>query len=80
MHGGPSRVITDLAVLDFEPESRRMRVIALQPGVALADVQAATGFDLLTADQVTRIPEPTPEELDLLRHLLAQPVSVASAP
>lgn len=80
VHGGPSRVITDLAVLDFEPESRRMRVIALQPGVELADVQAATTFDLLIADQVTRIPDPDPEELTLLRHLLAQPVSVASAP
>ena len=73
VHGGPSRVITDLAVLDFEPESRRMRVIALQPGVDLADVQAATAFDLLVADDLARVPEATPEELDHLRHLLAEP-------
>lgn len=73
VHGGPSRVITDLAVLDFEPETRRMRVIALQPGVDLADVQAATAFDLLVADDLARVPEATPEELDLLRHLLAEP-------
>ncbi|ASW55489.1 CoA-transferase [Plantactinospora sp. KBS50] len=30
--GGPAKVFTDLAVLDFHPESRRMRVVSLHPG------------------------------------------------
>jgi len=69
IHGGPSRVITDLAVLDFEPGSRRMRVRALQPGVELSDVREATGFELLVADGLTRLAEPEPEELAVLRQL-----------
>jgi glutaconate CoA-transferase, subunit B len=69
VRGGPTRVITDLAVLDFEPDSRHMRVRALQPGVELDQVHAATGFELLVADDLGRVPEPEPEELAILRQL-----------
>lgn len=69
VYGGPSRVITDLAVLDFEPRSRRMRVRALQPGVELGDVRDATGFELLVADDLSRLAEPKPDELAVLRWL-----------
>ncbi|MBO0878288.1 MAG: CoA-transferase, partial [Pseudonocardia sp.] len=69
VHGGPSRVITDLAVMDFEPRSRRMRVRALQPGVELDDVRDATGFELLADDELARLPAPEPEELAMLRRL-----------
>src|SRR5580698_5293945 len=33
-------VVTDLALLDFEPASRRMRLRALQPGVTVSQVRA----------------------------------------
>ncbi|WP_028921981.1 CoA-transferase subunit beta [Pseudonocardia acaciae] len=69
VRGGPSRVITDLAVMDFEPESRRMRVRALQPGVEISDVLAATGFEPLVADDLARLAAPDPEELAMLRRL-----------
>ena len=69
LYGGPSRVITDLAVLDFEPRSRRMRVRALQPGVELSEVHDATGFELLVVDDLTRLSAPQPEELAMLRQL-----------
>jgi glutaconate CoA-transferase subunit B len=64
---GPHRVISDLAVLDFEPESKRMRVRSLHPGVSLDRVKAATGFDLRIADDLTETPAPTEAELHILR-------------
>jgi glutaconate CoA-transferase subunit B len=76
-YGGPSRVITDLAVMDFEPRSRRMRVLALQPGVELDDVRDATGFELLVADELTRLPAPDPEELAMLRRLNGEATATA---
>ena len=45
--GGMFRVVTDLGLLGFDEESKRMTLLALHPGVAAADVQANTGFELL---------------------------------
>jgi glutaconate CoA-transferase, subunit B len=62
-------VITDLALMDFEPTSRRMRLSALQFGVEAAQVQAQTGFELLVSDDVEVLPPPLPEELEIYRNL-----------
>src|SRR6266446_6467458 len=43
---GPFRVISDLAVLGYEEQTRRMQVLSLHPGVQLEQLQKATGFDL----------------------------------
>ncbi|MEU3269954.1 CoA-transferase [Saccharomonospora sp. NPDC006951] len=67
--GGISTVITDLAVLDFHERTKQMRVRALQPGVSLAEVEKATGFGLLVADDLGALPEPEPAEIALLREL-----------
>jgi glutaconate CoA-transferase subunit B len=69
LHGGPSWVVTDLARLDFEPESRRMRLRYLQPGVGVEQVVAATGFELLVGDDVETLDPVTADELALLREL-----------
>jgi glutaconate CoA-transferase, subunit B len=69
--GGPSRVITDLALLDFHSETRRMRVRAMQPGATLEMVRERTGFELETADPLEDLPEPTEAELGALRELTA---------
>ncbi len=67
MGDGPDRVITDLAIMDFEPESKRMRVISLHPGVTRSQVQEATGFELLFADNLVETPPPSEMELSVLR-------------
>src|SRR5262245_11626110 len=41
---GPYRVITDLAVMGFDDETRRMEVRSLHPGKSVNDVKAATSF------------------------------------
>jgi glutaconate CoA-transferase subunit B len=64
---GPYRVVTNLALMDFAPDTKRMRLIATHPGVIPEDVVKATGFELLVADKVTTNPEPTEKELRLLR-------------
>jgi glutaconate CoA-transferase subunit B len=69
-HGGPRWVVTDLALLDFAPDTHRMRVRALQTGVTLDQVQAATGFELLVHDQLDQLPPVEDAELALLRHLV----------
>ena len=65
---GPYRVVTNLATLDFEPESRRMRLIALNPGITKEQVIEETGFELLIADELAENEPPSQEELDLLRN------------
>lgn len=69
LFGGVSRMVTTLGVFDFEPGSRRMRLIALHPGVAVADVHANTGFEVLVSDALTTTEPPTDKELDILRML-----------
>jgi glutaconate CoA-transferase, subunit B len=64
---GPYRVITNMAVMDFEPESKRMRVISINPGYTFDDVQSNCGFELITARRVFTTKPPTAMELKLLR-------------
>jgi glutaconate CoA-transferase subunit B len=65
--GGPARVYTDLAVLGFDPETLRMRVLTLHPGVSRDDVDSSTAFDLQWDKDVISTPKPTTEELELIR-------------
>jgi acyl CoA:acetate/3-ketoacid CoA transferase beta subunit len=60
------RVVTDLAVFDFETPDRTMRLRSVHPGVDVADVVAQTAFPLCT-DGVGLTREPEEHELKLLR-------------
>ena len=64
---GPHKVITTMAVIGFHPESKRMQVESLHPGVAKEEVIANTGFELLFVDPLPTTPEPTDKELQILR-------------
>lgn len=63
-------VVTDLAVLDFATPGRTMRLRSVHPGVAVADVLAATGFALTVPDAVPETRTPTAAELALIRDRL----------
>jgi glutaconate CoA-transferase subunit B len=67
LEGGPELVVTNLAVMDFAPGSRRMRLRTVHPGISVEQVQEATGFELLVADDVRETEPPTPEEVRLIR-------------
>lgn len=67
---GVRRVVTDLAVLDFETPDRTLRVRSLHPGVTAEEVRAATGFPLDVPADVPRTRRPTPDELRLIREVV----------
>ena len=69
---GPSRVITDLGILEPDPESRELTLACVHPGVAVDDARAATGWPLATADGLAVTPAPTEGELAALRGLHAR--------
>jgi glutaconate CoA-transferase subunit B len=67
--GGMFRVVTDLAVLGFDERSKRMKLLALHPGIAVDRVQDNTGFELLIDADLPITDPPTENELAVLRHL-----------
>jgi glutaconate CoA-transferase subunit B len=64
---GPYRVVTSLAVMGYHPESKRMMLLATQPGITVEQVIENTGFELVLPEKVERNPSPSPEELRVLR-------------
>src|SRR5579871_3604251 len=64
---GPYRVITDLAVLGYHEQTRRMEVHSLHAGVTLEQVRAATGFELGAREPLGTTPPPNDQELGILR-------------
>jgi glutaconate CoA-transferase subunit B len=66
---GPYRVITQLAVYDFDEVSKRLRLRALHPGVSTDNVRAASSFDILLAETLEVTAPPTEEERRLLQEI-----------
>ncbi|GAB4407607.1 MAG: CoA-transferase subunit beta [Anaerolineales bacterium] len=64
---GPYRVVSSLALMGFDDETKRMKLLAVHPGVTVEQVIQNTGFELLLADRIEETPPPTDEELRLLR-------------
>jgi glutaconate CoA-transferase subunit B len=64
---GPYRVITDLAILGYHDESKRMQVLSLHPGVTPEQVREATGFELGVQEPLATTAPPTEVELCFLR-------------
>ncbi len=64
---GPMAVVSTLALMDYDPETCRMRLKALHPGTSIDEVKANTGFELIIPEQVTVNDPPSEEELRLLR-------------
>lgn len=65
--GGPYRVVTDMAIMGYHPQTKRMQVLSLHPGVTLDQVQQNTGFAIDAAADLAATPPPTAEELEILR-------------
>ena len=65
--GGPHAVITTLGILRFDEHTKEMYLHNVHPGVSVAEVQAATGWNLQVAHPVQETFPPSAEELRLLR-------------
>lgn len=64
---GPVRVITDLGVLEPDPETAELVLTALHQGVAVEQVHAETGWGLMVSADLKITAAPTVEELETLR-------------
>jgi glutaconate CoA-transferase, subunit B len=69
---GPTRVITDLGILEPDPQSRELRLTLLHPGATLAQAEAACGWKLMAAPDCGVTPAPTESELATLRAFRAR--------
>lgn len=66
---GPTKVITDLGVLEPDPETAELVLTAVHPGVAVEQVYAETGWGLQLADPLVETEPPSTAELAALRAL-----------
>ncbi len=64
---GPYKVITNLAVLGYDEETKRMRVESVHPGITVEELQKNTGFELIVKEKVPVTEPPTKDELKILR-------------
>lgn len=67
--GGPSLVVTNLCQMDFDSQTKRIRLAAVHPGVSAQQVLENSGFDLIVPKDVSTTEPPTYEELKLLREI-----------
>ncbi len=72
---GPQCVITNLAYLDFDMKTRRMKLRTTHPGITVEEVKESTGFDLLIDKNLTETKPPTVKEIRLLREKV-DPLSI----
>ena len=64
------RVVTNLCVLDFETPDHRMRLRSVHPGVTVADVVEATGFELVVEGDIPESRLPTDDEVRWIRDVI----------
>ncbi len=65
--GGPSVVLTTLGVMRFDLATGEAVLESVHPGVHLEDVIAQTGWDLRVSPDLGVTPEPTADELTIIR-------------
>ncbi|MBY9019579.1 MAG: hypothetical protein KGD67_00880 [Candidatus Lokiarchaeota archaeon] len=64
---GPQSVITNLAYMDFDEKTKRMRLASIHPGVDIDNVKESTGFDLVIPENIQETNPPTVKEINMLR-------------
>jgi glutaconate CoA-transferase subunit B len=69
---GPTRLITDLAIFEPDPETKEMTVTSIHPGVTREQIQENTGWTVRYAKNVAETKAPTAQELEILRELNAR--------
>jgi glutaconate CoA-transferase subunit B len=68
--GGLTTVITDLGILQTDPETKELTLMTCHPGITVDRIREATAWPLRVADQISQTPAPTALELTTLRQLL----------
>ena len=66
---GPIAIITDLGILEPDPETKEFILTHIHPGIEVDTVKESTGWDLMVADTIRITNLPSEEELEILRNL-----------
>lgn len=69
-YGAPALCFSNLGVLDFDPQTRVMRLQSVHTGVTVEQVKKNTGFELVLPGEVPETEAPTVEEVRLIREEL----------
>lgn len=77
---GPRKVITDMAVFTFVNGELTLESVHARAGISLESVRRNIGWDLRELPTVAETPEPTPEEIDVLRHQITNGTPAAASP
>ena len=64
--------MTDLCVMEPDPETLEFIVTSIHPGVTRNDIEENTGWTVRYSAEVGETPVPTQTELDALRELKAR--------
>ena len=67
--GGPRVVITDLGILEPDPDSCELTLTRLHRGASVAKAREATGWPLALAADLSTTDPPSQQELEILRRL-----------
>jgi glutaconate CoA-transferase, subunit B len=68
---GPRLVVTDLGILEPDPQTCELTLTHVHPGITVDQVRDTTGWRLAVADALTTTEPPTSTELAALRALAA---------
>jgi glutaconate CoA-transferase, subunit B len=69
---GPTRLVTDLCVMEPDATAKELHVVSIHPGVTREQIAESTGWQVKFAAKVADTPAPTAEELSVLRDLQAR--------
>jgi glutaconate CoA-transferase subunit B len=68
---GPTLVITDLGVLEPDPQTCELTLTAVHPGIEVDAARSATGWPLAVSANLRTTEPPSTEELSVLRDLVS---------
>ena len=64
---GKVRLISNLGTFELDFASQRFRLVSIHPGITLEEVRRQTGGEFLVADPLPSTPNPTQQQLQLIR-------------
>ena len=56
-----------MGVYGFDEETKRLKLISLNPGVSIAEIEENSSFEIIIPDKIETSPEPTEGHLRILR-------------
>jgi len=65
--GGPSRVITSMGILSFDPTTKEMLLSSYHPGVTVEQIQRETGWPLRLSEDIRETSPPAADEIAAVR-------------